>query len=86
MKTDRLAHSSLDAVALDGSPQGSSDGEPDTRPWRFRQGSRQIEGGQQSRKMSLPILVYVLKIGMFQQLYRFRKPCCSFRLSAKGFL
>jgi len=34
--------------------------------------------------MPLPILIYVLKIGMFQQLRRFGKPECSTRRWANG--
>ena len=40
MKTNRLAHAALDAVALNGSAEGPGNGESDTRTLRFRRDAR----------------------------------------------
>ena len=73
MQPDGLAHSPLDAIPHDSSAQSPAYGDPNTGPSRFRGRAYEVERRQQPRKVPSPCLIYVLKIGMFQQLYRLGK-------------
>ena len=74
MLPDGLAHSALDAIPHDSSAQSPAYSDPNTGPSRFRGRAYEVESCQQPRKVPSPCLIYVLKIGMFQQLYRLGKP------------
>src|SRR5581483_1581307 len=84
METYRLAHTTLDAVTNNGSAERPRNRDSDAWSGQFRRSPGKIKSGQQPGKVPLPILVYVLKIGMFQQLGRFGEPERSTRREAYG--
>jgi hypothetical protein len=72
-----FAHSPLDAIAFYGSPQHLAHGKADTRPGDRLLSTPQEKHRHVSRELPASVLIHALKIGVLQQMLRFRKPAAG---------